>query len=149
MRVVVDANIIFSGILNANGKIGDLLINSLDYFEFIAPDFLRTEIFRHYPKLSSISGMLEEQIREAEFQICKDIKFISEEQIMPSIWSDAEKIVADIDPKDTHYIAYSKHFDCKLWSGDKQLMNGLIAKGFDLVIATDELFNLRAKLSEN
>jgi len=28
VKIIVDANIIFSGILNSNGKIGDLLINS-------------------------------------------------------------------------------------------------------------------------
>ena len=44
MKIIVDANIVFSGILNTNGKIGDLLINSKKQFEFIAPDFLRTEI---------------------------------------------------------------------------------------------------------
>ena len=44
MRVIVDANIVFSGILNSNGSIGDLLINSGHIFNFIAPDFLRIEI---------------------------------------------------------------------------------------------------------
>jgi predicted nucleic acid-binding protein len=41
MKVVIDANIVFSGILNTNGKIGDLLFNSYRDLEFIAPDFLR------------------------------------------------------------------------------------------------------------
>lgn len=75
-----------SGILNSNGKIADLLINSKKHFDFIAPDFLRIEIHKHYPRLSKISGMDTEQIREAEFQICKDINFISEEQIKKSTW---------------------------------------------------------------
>ena len=39
MKFILDANIVFSGILNTNGKIGDLLINSKQYFTFIAPDF--------------------------------------------------------------------------------------------------------------
>lgn len=43
MKIIVDANIVFSGILNTNSKIGDLLINSEKYFDFIAPDFLRIE----------------------------------------------------------------------------------------------------------
>ena len=30
---------VFSGILNTYGKIGDLFINSKAYFDFIAPDF--------------------------------------------------------------------------------------------------------------
>ncbi len=143
MKVIVDANIVFSGILNSNGIIGDLLINSQKHFDFIAPHFLRAEIYKHYSRLSKISGMTIEQVREAEFQICKDITFISEEQIKKSAWITAEKLVADIDPKDTHYVAYSKHFRCKIWSGDKQLIKGLAKKSFTNFISTDELFTLR------
>ena len=143
MRVVVDANIIFSGILNSNGKIGDLLINSGKYLDFIAPDFLRVEIFRHHAKLSKISGMTLEQVREAEFQICSDITFLSEEQIKQSIWHWAERLVADVDPKDTHYVAYSKQFRCKIWSGDKELIKGLAKKDFTNFISTNELYKWR------
>ncbi len=143
MKLIVDANIVFSGILNSNGKIGDLLINSRRYVSFIAPEFLRTEIYRHHARLSKISGMNSDQIREAEYQIYKDITFISEEQIRQSIWLAAEKLVADVDPKDIHYVAFSKQFRCKIWSGDKQLIKGLAKKGFDKFITTDELFQWR------
>lgn len=143
MKVVVDANIIFSGILNSNGKIGDLLINSQKYILFIAPDFLRSEIFKHYSRLCKISGMTTEQVREAEYQIYKEITFISEEQIKLSAWLAAEKLVADVDPKDIQYVAFSKHFRCKIWSGDKTLMNGLAKKGFTNFMTTEELYNWR------
>lgn len=145
MKVIVDANIVFSGILNSNGKIGYLLINSDKHIQFIAPNFLRIEIYNHYPKLSKISGLSFEQIREAEFQICKQIKFISEEQIKKVTWIAAEKLVAEIDPKDTPYIAYSKHFKCRIWSGDKALIKGLNKKGFKKFITTDELYSIRQK----
>lgn len=143
MKIIVDANIVFSGILNCNGKIGDLLINSKKYFSFIAPDFLREEIRKHYTKLCKISGLDIDQIQEAEVQICKDIFFISEEQIKITTWITAEKLVADIDAKDTHYIAYSKHFRCKIWSGDKALIKGLLKKDFVNFITTDQLYQLR------
>jgi predicted nucleic acid-binding protein len=69
VRFIVDANMVFSGILNTNGKIGDLLINSKQYFTFIAPDFLRGEIRNHYQKLIKISGLTIEQVQEAEFHL--------------------------------------------------------------------------------
>lgn len=146
MRIIVDANIVFSGILNSEGKIGDLLINGDKTFEFIAPNFLREEISHHYTKLSKISKLSLEQIRESEYQICKEINFISEEQIKKSTWLAAHNLVSDVDPKDTHYVAFSKHFKCKIWSGDKQLMLGLRAKGFNNIISTEELYTLRQKL---
>lgn len=143
MRIIVDANIVFSGILNSEGKIGDLLINSQNHFDFIAPEFLREEIYKHYSKLSKISGLSFSRIREAEYQICKDIIFISENQIERQTWMIAEALVRDIDPNDTHYIAYSKHFNCKIWSGDKELIKGLQGKGFTQFISTKELYELR------
>ena len=108
MKFIVDANIVFSGILNTNGKIGDLLINSGKYFRFIAPDFLRAEIRKHHNRLVKISGMTMDEVLEAEYQICRDVSFISEEQVSISNWKAAEKLVADIDAKDAPYIAFAK-----------------------------------------
>jgi len=146
VKIIVDANIIFSGILNSNGKIGDLLINSKNQFDFIAPDFLRAEIRKHYAKLCSISKLKLDQIQESEFQLYNNITFISEEQIKKSHWISANKLVSDIDPNDMPYIAYSKQFRCKLWSGDKVLIKGLLKKDFKNIITTDELFKLRNSL---
>ncbi|HTI58610.1 PIN domain-containing protein [Mucilaginibacter sp.] len=145
MKILVDANIVFSGILNSNGKIGDLLVNSSKYYTFIAPDFLRHEIRNKYQRLQKISGMSTEQITEAEYQICKQITFISEEQITEKYWVEALRLVQDVDPKDIHYIAYAKQFKCKLWSGDKKLVQGLQRKGFTNFLTTDELFTLRQR----
>jgi predicted nucleic acid-binding protein len=145
VKFIVDANIIFSEILNSQGKIGDLLINSVQYFEFIAPDFFRTEIRKYYLKLSKISGLSIEEIKEAEFHVSANINFISEEQIKHKTWETAATLVSDIDPKDTPYIAFAKHFRCKIWSGDKALIKGLAKKDFTKFITTNELYILREK----
>ena len=143
MKLIVDANIVFSGILNTNSRIGDLLINSKQYFTFIAPHFLTEEIRNHYSKLSKISGLTLAQIQEAEIHICKNLLFISEEQIKNACWISASILVADVDLKDTTYVAFSKHFHCSIWSGDKALIKGLEKKGFKNFISTQELFKLR------
>ena len=143
MRIVVDANIVFSAILKSTGNIGDLLINSFRVFNFLAPNFLRMEIRTHYPRLMEISKLPFEQILEAEYQVCKSVSFISEEQIFLENWEFAHNIMNDIDPKDIVYVALTKQNDCKLWTGDKRLKKGLSAKGFENVILTDELLALR------
>lgn len=143
MKIIVDANIIFSGIINSNGKIGDLLINSKNQFQFIAPEFLRYEISNKYARLSKISGLTIDQVKEAEYCICKEITFISEEQIQQSYWLEAFELVADIDENDVHYIAYAKQFKCKLWSGDKKLTEGLLRKGYNGILNTNQLYDLR------
>ena len=146
MKIIVDANIVFSGILNTKSKIADLLINSYQQVEFIAPDFLRTEIRKHYSKLASVSKLSIERVKDSEFQVCKDIKFISEEQISSEIWIAAYELVYNIDEKDAPYVAFSKQFNCKIWSGDKKLISGLEKKGFKNFMSTNQLIELRDKL---
>ena len=143
MNIVVDANIVFSGILNSNGKIGDLLINSPKVLSFIAPEYLRKEIYAHLDKLVKLSKLSLEQILESKYQLYKSIIFISEEQIEEQYWKSAIELVSDIDPKDIVYVAFTKHFDGKLWTGDKQLHKGLLQKGFNDILTTNELFDLR------
>jgi predicted nucleic acid-binding protein len=143
VRIIVDANIVFSGILKSDGKIGDLLINSGGLFKFISPDFLRIEIQRHHEKLVKISKLSLDQVLESEFQICKSINFISDEQISYPNWILAENLVFDVDKKDISYIAFSKQFKAKVWSGDKSLIKGLANKGFTNFISTNELWDLR------
>ncbi|MEP6513272.1 MAG: PIN domain-containing protein, partial [Parafilimonas sp.] len=63
-------------------------------------------------------------------------------------WIAAETLVENIDPKDTHYIAFSKPFRCKIWSGDKVLMKGLENKGFKDFITTNDLYKLREQESK-
>ena len=143
MRIIVDANIVFSGILKSDGKIGDLLINSGGIFKFISPDYLRIEIYRHLDKLVKISKLSMEQVLEAEFQICKSISFISDAQISKANWEFAENLVFDVDKKDLSYIAFSKQFKAKVWSGDKALIKGLADKRFSNFISTNELWDYR------
>lgn len=80
---------------------------------------------------------------EAEYQLCKNITFISEEQISNKFWIEAYELVKDIDEHDVHYVAYAKQFRCKIWSGDKKVIKGLKAKGFVNIFTTDELFEIK------
>jgi len=58
-------------------------------------------------------------------------------------WEFADSLVSDIDSKDIVYIAYTKQFDCKLWTGDKKLINGLIRKNYNNILTTENLFLIR------
>jgi len=146
MKIVVDANIVFSGILNTHGKIGDLLLNSFPFLNFIAPEFLRTEIYKHYDKLQKISKLTLEQILESEYYIYKTITFVSEEQISDESWLFAYELVSDIDAKDIVYIAFAKQFNCNLWTGDKKLINKLAQKNYQNIWTTDDLFYFLKKM---
>lgn len=145
MRIIVDANVVFSSILNTNSRIADLILNSEDTFKFIAPDYLRTELRKYHNKISMISKMTFQEIDIIETKITKPIMFISENLIPENVWLLAEDLTKDIDDKDIPYVAFSLFYNCDIWSGDKALRKGLESKGFKRIISTEELFELREK----
>ena len=62
MKFVVVTNIVLSAVLNTEGKIGDLIMNSHGVLEFHSCDTLRSELKKHLPKLLERSKMSEEQL---------------------------------------------------------------------------------------
>lgn len=108
MKVIVDANIVFSAILNTNSKIADLLLNSKGSFTFFAPDFLQTELRKYYSKISKISKLSVGEIERIENKVTKAIVFMSVIHIPESKWIIAENMVLDIDGR----ILHMWHFLC-------------------------------------
>lgn len=146
MKIVVDTNIVFSAILNSDGKIGDLLLNSNKMIDFYSVEYLRFEIANHYEKLSKISGQEIEKIIQTEYFVTRSIHFISEEQISLHSWKAAHALVSEVDMDDIAFVALSKHLHCNLWTGDAALIRGLNKKGFSDFILTDDLLSYRTMM---
>lgn len=146
MKVIVDANIVFSGILNTNGKIGDLILNSEGYLEFISAKYMFYEVEKYYSKIQDITGKSLHDIQKIHLKISQKMKSISEDHIPTEIWEKSYQIMQDIDPKDTPYFAYSEFLNIKIWTGDKALTKGLLQKGYDTTVTTDFLYNYRERL---
>ena len=146
MIIVVDTNIIFSALLNTKSNIGDLMLNSDDNFVFYSCAYMRNEIEKHWEKLLKLSRLSNQELREAQYRIFKRIAFLIEEIIPGNIWLWAEKLVMEIDIDDVDFVAITQFLNGVLWTGDKELYEGLKLKGYDKVLNTSEMLQIREYL---
>lgn len=143
MRVVVDTNIVFSAILNSNGLIGELLFNSEDQFEFYSSEFIIDELTKYKIKLQSLTKMSDEKIDISVHQVLKNVDLISSVAVSEIHWNRAYELASGVDEDDTPFLATAIGIEAVIWTGDKKLINGLRAKGFQDIYSTAELYELR------
>ncbi len=140
MKIIVDSNIVFSAILNSQGKIGQLIINGSKFFNFYTVGLLKDEIGEHKDKILKISGFTNEQFMKSYETITKRITFVDEILISDKELIKSHALVADIDENDALFVALTNHLNRKLWTGDKKLIAGLQRKGYPKTLSTDELY---------
>lgn len=143
MKVVVDTNIIFSGLLSPNGTISDLLLNSSNTFDFYTPTYLLDELENHKNKLLKISGFSEKELDFLQRNLFKKIDLINLEYIRESTWEKAIELTKNVDEFDAPFIALALELESPLWTGDKKLIKGLSTKGVDWIVTTDIITEIR------
>lgn len=97
------------------------------------------ELEEHKRKILTLSGYTEQELDRIITLISRKIRFINIMLIPLETFQKAENLTQDIDPDDTEFVALTEHAKAKLWSGDKKLIQGLLRKGWNKVITTDEL----------
>lgn len=145
-KIVVDTNIIFSALLNTNSRIGQLLINSGEVFEFFAPEYLREEIFEHKARLQVLIKQDNTGFLELYESIIRHVNIISGSLIDEKCWSIAKNLCQRVDKDDTEFVACTELINGQLWTGDLKLIKGLQSQGYERCITTDALFG---KYTEN
>ena len=143
MKIVIDTNIIFSGLLSPNGTISDLLLNSSETFDFYSPSYLLDELENHKKKLLKISGLSERELNILQRNLFKKIDLIDLESIRESTWEKAMELTENVDEFDAPFIALALELKSPLWTGDKKLINGLSKKGVDWILTTDIIIEIR------
>ena len=142
MRIIVDTNIVFSALLHSDSRIGKLLLNSRNYFEFCSCKYLQKEIQRHFHKIRTYSHLKEEDLSELMNLIESRIFFIDENLLPEAVIFRAKELVKDIDFDDFAFVAIANYLNALLWTGDKVLIEGLRKKGYGNIITTFELSKL-------
>lgn len=139
MKLVVDANIVFSSLLRSDSIVGDVFFNSYPPLELYAPELLREEIAEHRTKLIMLSKRSANTMLELEILTLSRVAFLNEGLISTVSWAKAREVMAGLDADDENYVALAIHLGIPLWTGDKKLLNGLRRKRFDLLLSTAEI----------
>jgi len=140
MRIVVDTNIAFSGILNSNSKISRIILQPRTKLNFYSTRQLLDEISDNWQKLKKISKYTDKQLIESVSILTSRIKFINPELIPVSIFKKAELLTYDSDIDDTEFVALTEHIKGRLWTGDIELKKGLQRHKWNKFITTSELY---------
>ena len=139
MLLVVDANRVFSALLSGGKTFDVFLANKrLRRFEFIAPEFLFSEIDRHFNEILKRSELRREGLEKVFKFIRGQIEFIPFEEFNRYA-GEAEKLAPH--DKDVQYFALALAFDCGVWSNEKAFRKQSRVK----VFSTGKLIELLAE----
>ena len=119
MELVVDANILISGLLKDGATRELMLNNALCLF---SPEFVYKEFLNHLGELAKKAGMNEKDLKDfTQILILEsDIKIMKKEETKKFI-NLADKISPD--PDDAQYFSAALQLNCPIWSNDKKLKN--------------------------
>jgi predicted nucleic acid-binding protein len=139
MRIVIDANILYSSLLNIDGEIAKLIFKSNKRLNFYSTNLLFEEILEHSEKLLKVTGYTKSELRKQLSLLEKKIKIVDVRLIPKNYIKTAISLLQDIDIDDVEYVALTDHIKGKLWTGDKILIKGLQRKGWNKFISVREI----------
>lgn len=144
MNVVVDTNIVFSGVLSGQGNISSILLNSEYRFEFYSPSIIVDELDKHHRKLIGCSKLPETELQFLKRLILKRIELINIDIISYPNWEKALELTKIIDEYDTPFVALSLELNAPLWTGDKKLIKALETLDFP-ILSTNRITEIWSK----
>lgn len=117
MLVVVDANAIFSALIRRGKPFEVFKANKIfNAFEFVAPEFLFSEIGKRMDKILAETDLAKEELAELLAFIKGEISLVSLHQ-----FSDKLPEATQLNFKDSPYLALALKLSCPILSGDKGL----------------------------
>ena len=145
MLLVIDANVIFSALVNKGNVFKIFELNkTLNMFEFVMPEYLFKELVNKIDILLLQSKLSKEEIAEIFSFIKKQINPLSSLSFLDKLFEAIE-----LNSKDSPYLALALKLDCGIFSGDKGLKKQSKVKVFSPRELLDMLEKEMKKLKED
>jgi predicted nucleic acid-binding protein len=133
--IIVDTNILFSVLLNGSSRLAKILLNSEHHF--FTGELAYIELFELKEKIIKSSQLTNEQMIELLHLCLRKVTLFKEDNLSKKSREEAYQLCKEIDKDDTIFVALTLELDGLLWTGDKKLMQGLKARGFDRFFEID------------
>jgi len=131
---VIDANVLMSVLIS--GKAFYRII--LSQFNFVLPDFALIELEKYEDLLKRKSRMNEEELTRWTYFVFSQINFLPHYALNSQFVDQAERLLENIDLKDTSYVALAMQLDLVLLTRDIPLHKGLRKRGFKKVMLFED-----------
>ena len=128
--IIVDTNVLFSTLLGKNKKFRDILLSQENAI-LHSCKYSIVELFKYKEKIQKYSSFDEDEILELLYNLLKKIQIFDENTLTEESLKKAFDLCREIDEKDIPFVALTIELDGLLWTGDKELKNGLRSKGFN------------------
>ncbi len=120
MRVVLDTNVLISGILR-DSIVKEILIS--ECFDFFIPEYALEEVSKYEKELIKKAGISERDFNLLKQLLLENIEIVPDEIVRPYM-EKAMKIMEAIDIKDSPFLACAFAIDASgIWSFDKGFLN--------------------------
>jgi predicted nucleic acid-binding protein len=128
--IIIDTNILFSSLLGKNKNFRDIIL-SQGNLNFYSAKYAIVELFKYKEKIRTYSNFNEDEILELLYSLLRKINLFDESTLSGESLTKAFDLCDGIDDKDIPFVAVTIELKGLLWTGDKELKNGLRSKGFD------------------
>ena len=105
MRVVVDSNIIISGLINTNGNEFAILSNRGDMLNFFSSKIIIDETAKKFKQISSLTRNSENDIQNQFYNIIDTFHLIDENKISTETLHMADLLIRGLDRTDYLFLA--------------------------------------------
>ncbi len=134
MKFVVDANVLFSGLMSRKSIYEDLF----QKFNIFCPDYTLIELSEYKKVILKKIPNQRKEFEEFVYLVFSNLTIIPDLLLTEEVKKKAWSLCKEIDLKDTPYVALSIFLQAKLVTRDKPLHDHLKAKGFKNIIMFHE-----------
>lgn len=127
--IIIDTNIFFSALLSERSRFAEIIQRSDETF-FIC-EYVIVELFKHKERIAARSKLSADDLLIIYYLLLRKVTIFKEDLISLPNRRIAQTLCQGVDDNDIPHVALTLELSGLLWTGDRKLKTGLLARGFN------------------